>query len=787
MSIQWNQCWLLSIFSLVGLLFGFSVASHSQELPEFGRWDTVAVLGLDGAPLDNPWAGGLTAPQFSAADLDGDGVQDLFVFDRSGNRVLVFQGCVSDVPAASITYHHRPDWRSAFPDELRNWALLRDANCDGTADIFVNSQSGVRIWLGEFMNGMTEFPVVPSANVFANWDFGSGDQQLPMVCLNTDIPAIGDFDGDGDLDIVTWTETSSTLYSYTGRGATAESVGCGDTLIWDVTNRCFGMLDEATEDNTVFIGEAHSCDFNVAEPRWEGGGVVEPSSGMRHAGGTTALLELDGDGHLDMLLGDVSYNQFVACYMTDAADGQDSTMSTTSAWPADLGDGDTLDIQRFPAGFPLDVDQDGVQDLIVAANATFEVDGRHGGWWYRNTGTDAVPEWTLQTRALLQEGMIDVGRGAYPSFTDFDGDGLLDLVVANKERYLGPGMTPALLARFRNVGTPSAPAFAQLDTNWLALPGFGLESVVLAFGDLDGDGDEDLVLGDELGNLHRWENVADVGNPMDLVLTEAAMADNSGDAIDVGQFAAPLLHDLDGDGDLDLLVGEKNGNLNLYANTGNGAAPAFSLVTANCGQVLANNLLGINGFSVPEIWPTDTGLVLILGNELGRLQLYDCPDNPMAEADTEWTELDAEWLDLYEGEFAAPAMADLNGDGFRDLVVGVRDGGLTLWKGGTSESALRGCLPVVDAIANLPSPAKGWNPAPNPVRAGMAISVPGTGLEVHDLLGRCFGRLDAVDGNVTWPPHWPIGTYLVRPAGPGNNTGAIPIGNGARRLVVTDR
>ena len=106
------------------------------------------------------------------------------------------------------------------------------------------------------------------------------------------------------------------------------------------------------------------------------------------------------------------------------------------------------------------------------------------------------------------------------------GDGLLDLVVANKERYLGPGMTPALLARFRNVGTPEAPAFAQLDTNWLSLPDFGLESVVLAFGDLDGDGDEDLLLGDELGNLHRWDNIAEEGMEMDLVLSEPAIAPN---------------------------------------------------------------------------------------------------------------------------------------------------------------------------------------------------------------------------------------------------------------------
>jgi len=763
-----------------------SVPQAMGQEATFQRWDTVSVLGLQGQELDNPWVGGFTAPQFSMADLDGDGVQDLFVFDRSGHRIVPFQGCVSALPESPLTYYHRPDWRAIFPQGLRNWALLRDANCDGTTDLFVNSQSGVRIWNGSMVDGLVQFQDAPAGNAVANWDFGAGDQTLPMVCLSTDIPAIGDFDGDGDLDMVTWTETSSTLYSYTGRGADPESVGCGDTLVWDVTNRCYGMLDEASEDNTLFIGALHDCAFNVADPRISGGGVAE-SPTMRHAGGTTALLELDGDGHLDLLLGDVSYNQFVACYMAEAEDGQDSTMYTTDHWPADLGTEDTLDVQRFPAAYHEDVDQDGVRDLMIAPNATFEVDGRNGSWWYRNVGSESAPEWVLQTKAFLQEGMIDLGRGAYPAFTDFDGDGLIDLVVANKERYLGPGLTPALLARFRNVGTATAPAFQQLDTNWLALPDYGLESVIPEFGDIDGDGDEDMLLGDELGNLHLWENVAESGAEMELVLTEAAMADAGGTAIDVGQFAAPLLHDFDGDGDLDLLVGEKNGNLNLYANIGSSSAAAFELITATAGQVLADNLLGINGFAVPEIWATDSGLVLLVGNELGRVQLFDCPENPLADAEEVWTEFTNQWLGLYNGEYAAPALADLDGDGHQDLVVGVRDGGLTLWNGNATAPALRGCAPVVDAIAELDRGPAPWLPAPNPLERGRQLSVPGYALGVFDLLGRPVGTLVAQGGQVTWPEDWPSGSYLVRPLARANATGAPPIGKGARRLVVVDR
>ena len=750
-----------------------------QGLPELGRWDTVAVFGTDGAPLDNPWSGGFTAPQFSAGDLDGDGVPDLFVFDREGHRVMPFQGCVSDVPEDPLTYLHRPDWRPAFPEAMRNWVLLRDANCDGVPDVFHNSQSGIRMWLGELTDGLVSYPDDPGANLFGNWNFGSGDQQLPLICLNTDIPALDDFDGDGDLDMVTWTETSSTLYAYTGRGAEEGTVGCGDTLVWDVTNRCYGMLDEASEDNTLYIGEEHTCGFNVDGPRWEGG---ELTGITRHAGGTTALLELDGDGHLDLLLGDVSYNSLTACYMAEAVDGQDSTTATNDTWPADLG-GVALDLQRFPAAYPLDADQDGVRDLLLAPNVTFEINGRQGVWFYRNTGTETEPVWDLQTTAFLQDGMIDVGRGAYPAFTDFDDDGLMDLVVACKERYFGPGNTPALLARFRNVGTAVAPAFEQLDTNWLSLPDYGVESVVPTFGDLDGDGDEELLIGDELGNLHLWTNNTDGGGPAEYGLTDASMADSDGTVIDVGQFAAPCLHDLDGDGDLDLLVGEKNGGVQLFENTGSSTEAAFTLFSANAGGVDVDNLLGINGFPVPSVLATDTGSVLVVGNELGHLQVYALPDNPLAIVDAVWPELTDQWNGLYEGEYAAPALADLDGDGAADLVVGSRSGGLTLWRSG-ADDAVRGCTPIVDAIAERPfETPSGWTPFPNPVAPGGALDVPAERLRLTDLLGREVAVLTALGGQVVLPESMAGGTYLARPEGRETATGAPWLGS-ARRIVV---
>ena len=88
----------------------------------------------------------------------------------------------------------------------------------------------------------------------------------------------------------------------------------------------------------------------------------------------------------------------------------------------------------------------GVRDLLFSPNTPLETNDDESVHFFRNTGTEDEPAWQFITDTYLQDGMIDLGRGAYPSFHDFDGDGLLDLAVANKERYEGVDQTPAAVA-----------------------------------------------------------------------------------------------------------------------------------------------------------------------------------------------------------------------------------------------------------------------------------------------------------------------------------------------------
>ncbi|MBK6951108.1 MAG: hypothetical protein IPH24_03445 [Crocinitomicaceae bacterium] len=122
---------------IVFILTLFSVSAKSQF--GFQRIDTIDVY--ESAIFQKyAWAGGMDYCQFSNIDLNYDGIQDLFVFDRSNNKVLTF---IQTNPIGSSNFVYAPEYETKFPeynniynayeDEqfLFSWVLLVDYNCDG--------------------------------------------------------------------------------------------------------------------------------------------------------------------------------------------------------------------------------------------------------------------------------------------------------------------------------------------------------------------------------------------------------------------------------------------------------------------------------------------------------------------------------------------------------------------------------------------------------------------------------------------------------------------------------
>ena len=650
--------------------------------------------------MPHPFTGGLSAPQWSEIDMDWDGDMDLFAFDRDGSRILVFE------KTETGDWKERPDWSAGWP-ALKHWVLLRDFDCDGLPDLFTGYQNSIHVY-----RNTTAAPGVPTFEPYAlpltaSWDFGTGAQELPLVCLTIDKPAIFDMDDDGDLDFICFTETSTSLYRFSGQSA------CGLDLV--CTNRCYGMVSEGSEDNTLFIGVDHNCSFNVVDPEGRPAPIDEEAAERDgvHAGGAITALQFDGENFHDLLISDVTYPTMSGLMLEDATDGQDSTAWVDMAFPAlvpHTGEADSIFLQRFPAAYPIDPDADGDWDLVISPNIALEINDDQCVQLWENQGTTDEPLWALASDHWIQDGTIDVGRGAIPVLHDLDGDGDLDLAIGNKERYEGVNDTPTALALFENTGTASQPSFEWRTWSAIDFAFNGIESGHPTFGDLDGDGDNDLIVGDELGLLHAYVNTAEPGSWPTWTLDQLAVQDAEGEAIDVGQFAAPQLIDVNADELVDLVIGEKNGTFSLYVNCGSPEAPAWCLQTtpeleANWGGIQVNNALGINGYSTPCLYMDGADLHIAAGNELGEIQYFGILNPADILAPLEAT--GPSWNASMRGLRSNGTLGDVNGDGIPELVVGIQNGGLR-WLNGTTVDITGYELPDAPLVAPNPANAGEW-------------------------------------------------------------------------------
>lgn len=719
-------------------------------------------VSRDGVVLPLAWGGGLNDPQLSSIDLNGDGVLDLFLFDRTGNKpvFLLKTGGPGD---AHYTITHAYDTVPPFP-ALHDWALLRDYNCDGKPDVFAYTNSGFAVYRNTSTGANLSFTLA---------DDLVGSNYVPTHSPNlfvsyTDIPGIEDIDGDGDLDILTFSIDGSTFLEY-HKNLSMELYGTCDSLVYEVRTRCWGEFLESPANSAVTLDVI--CNYNVPNPElpYATGphGALEPKADRHHSGSTILPLDLNGDGVKDLLIGDLSYPKLHA--LTNGGTTLHAHMvAVDSMFPQyDV----TLDLQQFVVPFFLDIDGDGKRDLVATPNSVSQSENAKSVWYYRNTGTDAAPHFTFQQPDLFQDRMIDLGEGARPVLFDHNGDGLMDLVVANEGYFHYGAPYQGELALFENTGTLTAPAFNLVTTHYMDLgtSGFG-PGFHPAFGDVDGDGKPDMLVGDQMGNLHYFRNIA-TGPVAQFQLVPGLMPDDSGSPLDVGLSATPQLFDVDGDGLLDLLIGERNGNVNYYRNSGTAAAMQWHLVSEDFGGVSTVAYGETTGYSVPFMYLNDEGdREFLSGSEKGGLYHYDGIEGNLMGT---WNLTDSVWKDFREGSRTAVAYYDFTGDGVREAVVGNYRGGLSFWSSNYGGIGIPEMAAFdTEAFSLVPNPAQGA------VELIPSRTLPsGTMVQLIDGLGRCLSSTPMVPGRTRLDLDGVApGCYLVDVAGPGVR--------GVKRLMV---
>ena len=363
-----------------------------------------------------------------------------------------------------------------------------------------------------------------------------------------------------------------------------------------------------------------------------------------------------------------------------------------------------------------DYDGDGDHDLIVGVGDWTEYVWDHAfdncGRWQNgplhgyvyliaNEGSDADPKYSTQPRRLRAGGgEIDVYGWPSPNFADFDGDGDLDLLCGE---FLD-GFT-----YFANIGTRQQPEYAAgrklrgADGEPLVMD---LQMVTPTAYDWDGDGDFDLIVGDEDGRVALVENTGDPrdGQP---VFEQPVYFQQQADTLKFGALATPYTYDWDGDGDEDILCGNTAGYIALFENLGRGegnqpkwAAPRLLEADGKPFRVLAGPNGSIQGpceakwgyttLSVAD-WEADGdpdviynsiwSQIGILQNEKGKLTDVPLQTNT-SEAPPKWYW----WVTKSNAALTqwrtTPVAIDFDGDDALDLVALDQEGCLTLRPGG---------------------------------------------------------------------------------------------------------
>ena len=517
------------------------------------------------AESDNPFGLNNFAQYNTPAfvDLDNDGDLDLMNGWRGGDfQYFANTGSSSNPAFAAIT-------ENPFGlTDIGNYAspAFADMDGDGDLDLLAGEQGGNFKYFANTGNASNPAFLFVSDNPF-------GLTGVP----NLSSPAFADLDGDGDLDLMTERGAGGTFTYFENTGSSSNPAfalvsdnpfGLKDTGSGP-HGSAFADLDGDGDLDLVAGGPGGLAHFentgNSSNPAF----ALDPLGlSTDDPGGEThpAFADLDNDGDLDMMIGDRSGDFY---YFENTGSASNPAFALPSENPFGLtyiGDG--------PAGraSPTFADLDGDGDLDLLSGHEY------GNFvYFENTGSASNPvfgdlggdddddDFAPSPFAPVTNpfGLTDIGDRSSPAFADLDGDGDLDLLSGD---YYGN------FHYFENTGTSSNPAFAPVSENPFGLTGVEYYGTP-TFADLDGDGDLDLLSGDYYGNFHYFENTGSFSNP-----AFAAVATNPFGLKNIGEDSAPAFADLDGDGDQDLLSGENNGDFFYFENTSPPFVPPVPVV-----------------------------------------------------------------------------------------------------------------------------------------------------------------------------------------------------------------
>ncbi len=530
--------------------------------------------------------------------------------------------------------------------------VFTDLDDDNLFDMIVGTSTGAMRHYEQDSIGVATFHLI--SHEFCDIDIGEFAT-----------PSFTDLDNDGLLDLIVGGQ-SGFLYHYEQDSVNSQNF----TLL---TNR-FNDIDVEYDSAPSFVdldgddlldmivGERHGNLRHYAQDSIgsEFFTIVEDTLSNIVVGHRPrpAFTDLDNDNLLDLIIGDMS--GYIRHYEQDAAG------STTFNLITDRLGTEIIHVGRYSAPTIVDLQGNGALDLII---------GNYDGYVLHYESTVPGSDFTFQSGLSLGD-FIDVGTKSVPAIADLNHDGKLEIIV---------GEEGGTLNQF-NQSAPGSSTFHWY-SDYFSDDWGNCSAPCLT--DLDNDGFYDMIIGYDSGFLHHYEQ-----NEVGAFVYQP----DSFNGIDFGSHIIPAVIDLDGDGLLDMILGESGGMLLHYEQDTSGSVD-FTLVSENFNGIHVNNNAGPCFTDLDD----DGRLDLLVNGTIANIHHYEqnAPNSLDFTLVTEnFNQIVVSWGRL--------AFADINGDGLEDIIIGSYFGDLHYFQrdGGTSvdENRFASNPSTFELMQNYPNP-----------------------------------------------------------------------------------
>jgi len=651
------------------LLLGCLLFASSLFTQTFQRQLNPFPIIIDGAELEIPFLGGFNKPNPQFVDWNEDGLTDLFVRDQDGRLQYFLNSGSADEPNFEFQ-------TKAFQNlDVGQWFTFFDYDHDDDIDLIASPQSP----------DVTLFENVSDSLILAVSQL-LDDSSVAVHGGQIVIPTIADIDADGWEDLFVGGVSGAVTYY--------RNLGLTDGL------PVYHLETNSFEDILI---------------------VWVPGRDDRHGANALEFYDIDDDEDLDLFWGD--YYQPGLFFLENFGTSSDPNIP------------DSLMIDSYPqnepvssAGFNvprlIDLNSDGAAELFVGVQSGIYGTDFVDNFWYYDMTVEG--DFGLVTKNYFEQ--IDLISGTIPTLADMDSDGDLDLFIGNEFDASNSGWKGDVYF-FENIGSAVSPQFEMVDSSYFD-EGMG-NNMAPAFGDLDGDGDFDALVGDYNGEISFFLND---GSPTEPNFSYQGKFLE----IDLAGRATPALGDVEGDGDLDLYVGDKNGSVHVWSNEGDPANYNFIKISDD---LFSGENLGLEIALELADFDNDGDLDLLIGNQSGELYLA----NPSGSELHQLEQLPHSGLNL------APTIGDMDSDGKMDLIVGSNEGGLQYFSVEEQSVVNNEDFPIMTRLVSCYP-----NPFNNTAIFQLSSDVPADSrLIIYDILGRQvdliqFSIFEGVSSQISW-------------------------------------